>query len=65
MAHGEKMKSIEEQVRLYISEEYHEQLLREVGITDSLVERVFLDGVKFGYELAKREQAREIGNENA
>jgi hypothetical protein len=57
------MKTIEEQVRLYISEEYHEQLLREVGITDSLVERVFLDGVKFGYELAKREQVREIGND--
>jgi len=56
-------KSIEEQVRLYISEEYHEQLLREVRITDSLVEKVFLDGVKFGYELAKREKTRRIEDE--
>ena len=52
------MKTPEDSARLYVSEEYHEKLLREIGPADSIVERVFLDGVKFGYEWAKQQQAR-------
>ena len=54
------MKTPEDSARLYISEEYHERLLKEIGPADSLVERVFLDGVKFGYEWAKQQHAKQL-----
>jgi hypothetical protein len=54
------MKTPEDSARLYISEEYHERLLKEIGPADSLVERVFLDGVKFGYEWAKQRHAKQL-----
>lgn len=38
------MKTPEELADLYISKEYQEQLLKEIGPTDSLVKKVFLAG---------------------
>jgi hypothetical protein len=49
-------KALQEMVQLYVNQDYFDDLYRRAGPTGSLMELVFMDGVEFGYKLAKQER---------